>query len=83
LVIFLPSSNIQSPLIVIASPISASFWAYLKAFSNKLATISAITAYFAFNGDTVQSGQREGSVQSLFSKSALALPLSNIGLNKL
>jgi len=55
LVIFLPSSNIQSPLLVITSPISASFRAYLNAFSNKLATISAITAYFAFNGEIVQS----------------------------
>ena len=48
-----------------ASPISASFWAYLKAFSNKLATISAITTYFAFSGTEVHAGQREGSIQSL------------------
>ena len=54
-----------------------------KAFSNKLATISAITTYFAFTGAKVQSGQREGSVQFLFSNFALAFPLSKIGLNKL
>ena len=46
-------------------------------------TYNTPTAYFDFNGDKVQSGQREGSVQSLFSKSALALTLTNIDINKL